>query len=186
MKRFIALLPLFALVLMGAAVGSAGTWVFRVRADQTTANTAIAEFKNAAGTTVSSVDVEGDLAARDITATGTVTQGAAISGTTLAAIKGTMVWTSAATDLGSYADAESRVQAWALAGVSPGDRVYLSKVSGCLAADAGTFNAVPDGLVFSCYVKMAGQISCDITNDSGGAIDPQAACLYTFVIDDLT
>jgi hypothetical protein len=67
MKRTLSVVSLFALgaLLMGAAVGSAGTWVFKTRADQTTVNTKIAEFvEGATGTTVASVDIEGDIAGK--------------------------------------------------------------------------------------------------------------------------
>ena len=82
MKRFLsaakpATLLFGALLLMGVAggtfVGVRGTYEFRVRSDQTTANTKIVNFKNAADTTKASVDIEGDIACNDVTAAGALT-----------------------------------------------------------------------------------------------------------------
>lgn len=66
MKRIFSGVALAALavLVMGAAVGSAGTWIFKTRSDQTAADTKIAEFVYGAdGTTKASVDIEGDVVA---------------------------------------------------------------------------------------------------------------------------
>lgn len=62
-----------AVLLMGAGRAASGTTKMSTRADQTTANTKIAEFVYGAdGTTKASVDIEGDVIAHDIAASGDV------------------------------------------------------------------------------------------------------------------
>lgn len=73
---FVALASM-AVLLMAAARGAAGTSVFKLRADQTTANTKIAEFDNGVGDVVASIDREGDLIVRNITA-GAITADSAV------------------------------------------------------------------------------------------------------------
>lgn len=74
MKRVmsVASLTALAVILMGAAVGASGTWRFKLRSDQTTADTKIAEFQTGAATTVASIDIEGDLVATKGTFSGAV------------------------------------------------------------------------------------------------------------------
>lgn len=67
------LLGLACLLAGAGLVGTAGTSIFKLRADQTTSNTKIVEFQNGAASTVASVDKEGDIACHDLTVSGTFT-----------------------------------------------------------------------------------------------------------------
>ena len=120
----------------------------------------------------------------NFTVGGTTRAGTAISGATVASIKGIMTWTSGAVDVGNIASKGVVTQTFSLSGVAPGDVVQLVKVTSNV--DAGVDNSLQAGLTVSCEVKVANVISCDFTNNTASGIDPAAWLTYSFLIFDLT
>jgi hypothetical protein len=193
------------MLLLGAA-----TWrsLIEIRAPAgTAANSKLLNVKNASGSSVASIDLEGDLVATSVTSSScftttnaldlgstldvtgattldsTFTTGTAIAGTTLTTIKGIMTWTSGSTDIGSISAASTATQTFTLSGLVVGDIAWLTTSTS--AVDAGVGNTIEAGLVFRCFVQMANTISCEFSNNTASPIDP-APRTYTFTVMDLT
>lgn len=157
------------------------SWDFQVPVGQTTANSKIAEFKNAAGTVVASVDIEGDIACHDLTPTGALAVTGAISGSTLAigggtTIKKAFVATTESTDIAEIAAGALSTTEFTVAGVAVGDAAVL-----ITPPLVGT--AVP--VLISHCECISGKIKLHLTNPTAGALDP-AAQAYKFLVFDLT
>jgi hypothetical protein len=107
---------------------------------------------------------------------GSLQAGAAISGATLATVKGIMTWTSESTNLSPIASKGVGTQNFTLTGVAAGDVVQL-------IAWSGDFDGA--NLVFSAYVSAADTITLTMVNNSAGSIDPSAQT-FTFLVIDRT
>ena len=140
------------------------SWKFRVPVGQTTANSKIAEFQNAAGATKASIDIEGDAVFNELTIG---------AGT---AVKKIFVATTASTDIASIDAGALSTTEFTVAGVAVGDAAVL-----ITPPLVGT--AVP--VLISHCECVAGKIKLHLTNPTAGALDP-AAQAYKFLVFDLT
>lgn len=105
---------------------------------------------------------------------GSLQTGSALTGGTLATVKGIFTWTSGSTNISSIASKGVGTQTFTLAGLASGDFVWLSAAGG----DYDFTN-----LTQNCKVTAADTITCVIVNNSGGAIDPSAQTFTFFVVD---
>lgn len=161
-----------AVVANGGISGDSSTWSI---ADTTgvITTTGLANLNGGIAVDTSNFTVSGTTGAV-VAAGGFTSIGAAISGTSLGAIKGVMTFTSSATNVESIAANTEVDTDITLAGVAVGDLVFLTDMS--VAKDSGV---TCDGIAAS------GKIVLRCYNVTAGAVDP-ANKTYSFVIVDMT